>query len=251
MIGIYKITNIINGKVYIGQADDINRRWYHHKYYYQVKDNLIYRAMRKYGIENFSFEVIEECSIEALDEREIYYIEQYNSYINAEKSNGYNATLGGSTSRGYRHTEETKEKIREKKKGKKLSEETKRKIGEALKGKNNFFYNKHFIGEENSMYGKHHSEESKQKMSKSHKGKKLTQEHKDSLKEARKGGKNPRARKVICEGIVFNCIKDCAEHYGINRKTMTDWLLGRHSMKQEFIEKELSYYEELGGEIKC
>ena len=95
MCGIYKITNLINEKVYIGQSVDINYRFNNHKSEsFNPKSNAyntaIHRAIRKYGVENFSFEVIEECTKELLSEREIYWIAYYNSY-----GNGYNLTSGG------------------------------------------------------------------------------------------------------------------------------------------------------------
>lgn len=97
MIGIYKIENIINHKIYIGQSIDIKYRWKVHRqpstYLDPTKDTYyykIYTAFRKYGIDNFDFSVIEECDIDQLNEREIYWIEFYNSYYN-----GYNMTLGG------------------------------------------------------------------------------------------------------------------------------------------------------------
>ena len=91
--GIYKITNLINNKVYIGQSVEIERRWQKHKNYYKNKENhkyKIYRAMYKYGIENFSFEIIEICQPKQLNERQIYWISYYNSL-----QNGYNMTSGG------------------------------------------------------------------------------------------------------------------------------------------------------------
>ena len=95
MIGIYKITNKLNNKVYIGQSTDIKRRWTVHKNRAFVKnkeyDKYLYRAFRKYGIDNFSFEIIEECSKEELDEKEKQYILQYHSCIDAY---GYNETCG-------------------------------------------------------------------------------------------------------------------------------------------------------------
>lgn len=91
--GIYKITNKINGKPYIGQSVSINNRWSVHK---ATKDNyLIHRALQKYGRNNFSFEILEECSEQELDEKEIYYIAKYNSCIYAENGYGYNLTFGG------------------------------------------------------------------------------------------------------------------------------------------------------------
>ena len=90
MCGIYKITNKINQKCYIGQSIDIKRRWRSHKNDAAKIDYPLYLAFHKYGIENFSFEVIEECDRDKLNEREIYWIEYYNSYYQ-----GYNQTLGG------------------------------------------------------------------------------------------------------------------------------------------------------------
>lgn len=93
MIGIYKITNEINGKCYIGQSIDIDKRWKEHKTVYnhpRCSHYHIYKAFRKYGIENFSFIVIEECQQSLLNEREKYWIEYYDSF-----NNGYNMTVGG------------------------------------------------------------------------------------------------------------------------------------------------------------
>ncbi len=94
MIGIYKIINNINNKCYIGQSIDIYTRWKQH--IYEVKHprihNKIYNAIRKYGLDNFSFEVVEECKLNhiELDNLERKWIEYYNSY-----DNGYNSTRGG------------------------------------------------------------------------------------------------------------------------------------------------------------
>ena len=79
MIGIYKITNKLNGKSYIGQSTDIERRWREHHYRYWNNDNVIYMAFRKYGIENFDFSIIEECSTQELNLREEYWINYYDS----------------------------------------------------------------------------------------------------------------------------------------------------------------------------
>lgn len=96
--GIYKITNKINGHSYIGLSKDIERRFSDHKskaIHSDKKEDLdkaLYRAMRKYGIDNFSYEIIEECPEEKLKEREIYWISYYNTYQNRED---YNETPGG------------------------------------------------------------------------------------------------------------------------------------------------------------
>ena len=95
MIGIYKIENLINGHKYIGQSVDIQKRWQKekqvafletaHEYNYPIS-----KAFRKYGVENFSFEVIEQCCEEQLNEKERYWIAHYNTFFD-----GYNQTLGG------------------------------------------------------------------------------------------------------------------------------------------------------------
>lgn len=88
---IYKITNSINDRLYIGQTQNtIAERWKGHKKSAVNSTAPLYLAMRKYGVENFSIQVIEECDDELLNEREIYWIEYYDSY-----HNGYNATMGG------------------------------------------------------------------------------------------------------------------------------------------------------------
>lgn len=84
MIGIYKIENLINHKIYIGQSIHIKRRWMEHCI--PSSNSVISKAIYKYGKENFSFQILEECSIEELNDKELYYIQQYNSLV----PNGYN-----------------------------------------------------------------------------------------------------------------------------------------------------------------
>jgi group I intron endonuclease len=110
MIGIYKIENKINGKVYIGQSGNIKERWYNHKS--ELKHNrhcnrYLQSACNKYGLDNFEFSIIEECSMDIIDEREIYWIAYYDS-CNTEF--GYNLSTGGdSPSRGVKLTQEQKD----------------------------------------------------------------------------------------------------------------------------------------------
>lgn len=96
---IYKITNDVNNKVYIGKTDrTIKQRFNEHlkdRYRFSFEKRPLYEAMNKYGAEHFNIELIEECSQEEACDREIHWIEQYNSYIGFENSNGYNATTGG------------------------------------------------------------------------------------------------------------------------------------------------------------
>ena len=91
---IYKITNTINGKFYIGQTiQNVKERFYQHcatKCSKAVSNMAIHRAIKKYGKSNFTVEVIEEIDSANLNDRERYWIKYYNSY-----NNGYNSTKGG------------------------------------------------------------------------------------------------------------------------------------------------------------
>ena len=92
--GIYKLTNLNDGKTYIGQAVKIGARWKEHVKKGIGADtpnrNKLYPAMLKDGVENFTFEVLEECPIEDLDIKEKFWIEYFQA-----KTVGYNSTAGG------------------------------------------------------------------------------------------------------------------------------------------------------------
>jgi len=95
MIGIYKITNP-KGKVYIGQSTNIEDRWEKGHKYCVGSGKKLSNSIKKYGWENHVHEILEECSIEKLTERETYWIECYNSYIK-----GLNSTKKGGI-QGYK-----------------------------------------------------------------------------------------------------------------------------------------------------
>ena len=110
---IYKITNLINGKMYIGQTSrSVETRWKEHL---RNKDECpIHVAMQKYGIENFNIETLEECENDLLDAKEVEYIQKYQSY---NGHIGYNATKGGNSNTQHiinwikTHPEEVKENL--------------------------------------------------------------------------------------------------------------------------------------------
>lgn len=245
--GIYMIKNKVNGNIYVGQAADIYERWKEHISLLRRGkhvNNHLQRAWNKYGDDNFEFSIVEECGENALNDREIYWITEYDSY-----HNGYNQTLGGGGVRGFKHDEETKQRISESLKGenapwygKQRSEETKVKIGQASK-------ERWSNPENHPMYGKHHTEESKEKMSESHKGKTLTDEHKAKLSKASSGENNPmygirlygednpnfgnhklagennpRCRAVYCYELneYFWGAKDAANKYGFSKTGITE-----------------------------
>lgn len=110
MCGIYMISNLRTGKNYIGQSKDIYTRWYKHKNFLNGNSHHnkhLQASWNKYGEDSFSFNIIEECPEEELNERESYYIKKYNT-----KENGYNLDDGGNGIRGYKHTEEELEKMK-------------------------------------------------------------------------------------------------------------------------------------------
>lgn len=123
---IYLITNLIDNKKYVGQASNVEERWYRHSVdYKRLKSRYLYRAMNKHGIENFIFEIIESnISIDLISEREIFWIEK----MSTKAPNGYNMTSGGEGSHNRILTEESRKKISISLKGTTLPEETKRKM---------------------------------------------------------------------------------------------------------------------------
>ena len=154
LCGIYKIVNNINEKVYIGQSINIKARWKDHINTLNRNDSrctLLQRAWNKYGQENFSFEILELCSEDMLDEIEIKYIDLYDSC-----NKGYNIESGGNKNKCL--SDETKQKIREVHIGKIIPDDVRQKMSKSRTGKNN------------GMYGKHHSDESKRKISAAKKG---------------------------------------------------------------------------------
>lgn len=125
---IYRVTNIINGKVYIGQTVEglIRRRWSHEsKAILSKSPTYFWRAVKKYGKENFEWKILEYCnSKEELDLAEEWYIRCYKTFVGFDDCCGYNCTLGGEGSVGFKHTKEVCELITKQKTGVKLSKES-------------------------------------------------------------------------------------------------------------------------------
>jgi len=167
---IYKITNKINNKIYIGKDSKNNEKYF-------GSGKLLKQAIKLYGKENFIKETIEVCeTIEILNIREIFWIEFYQS---TNKKIGYNLAKGGTGGK-------TREVPWNKgKKLKPLTEETKQKLSKANKGRK---YSKELKDKmSKSMKGIKKSKEHREKLSKANLGKKLTQETKNKMSKARKG----------------------------------------------------------------
>jgi group I intron endonuclease len=172
IVGIYKITNVVNNKCYIGSSKNIIKRWSEHRR--QLKNGnhhskYLQRAYDKYGIENFKYEIICECN-----EYELLILEQ--KYFN-ELMPEYIIHKEAGRAIGFKHSEETKKLLRElslKQVRRPCMEETKNKISLANKNRN-------------------FTEEHKKKLSESHKGKKLSESHKKKLRES----SNPEINREI------------------------------------------------------
>lgn len=183
---IYKATNLVNGKVYIGQTvRTLDERIAEH---IRKRNSLLGQAIRKYGEECFSFEVIDTASnIEGLNKKEIYWI----AFFDCEVPNGYNQCAGGENTIGYHHKDSSKEKMRVAK------EEA-------------------YCGTGNPFYGKKHSAEAKAKMSKARKGRVLTNEWKTKI------GQGLHKKVINLDtGEVFESVKAAAERYGLKDTHIT------------------------------
>ena len=224
--GIYKIRNLLNGKIYIGQSLDISSRLSRHKTASaKGYKHPLYDSIRCYGIENFEFIVLEWINnVTLLDGRELYWINHYKSN---DPNYGYNLRMDCKTNRGMKRSEVSRQKMSDSHKGKKgrpHTNETRRKLSEItkklwedvdyrhkitqsnkgqvpwIKDKNHTEETKIKIGIGNTgksswIKGKHHSEETKKKLSVLNKGKKLSEETKRKMSIVHTGEKRSEENK--------------------------------------------------------
>jgi group I intron endonuclease len=190
---IYCVHCIPTGKKYIGQTiQALEKRIKRHFCDSEKTDYHFHRAIKKYGKENFIFGVIEECNLEELNSREIYWIDTYNTFVN-----GYNSDTGGLNGRLL--SEDTKDKIRNSLKNRTFASEHLEKIKKSLIGKTLSEETKNKISQ--SKIGKSRgplSEEHKKKIGDANRGKKLgplSEEHKRKVSEALKGKKYKKRNK--------------------------------------------------------
>lgn len=165
MIGIYMITSP-SKKIYIGQSINIEKRFSKYKTLDCKNQIILYNSLKKYGFDNHKFEILCECEILELNDKERYYQDIYS----AMSIYGLNCKLTKSNDKNGILSEETKLKISISNKGNKLSNEAKLKIKNAALGKKHSEETKlkmslSRIGRKGPMLDKNHSEETKIKMS--------------------------------------------------------------------------------------
>lgn len=200
--GIYALVNRRNEKMYIGRSIDLHKRKTTHLW--NLKNNRhpnIHLQRAWNNGDRFDFIVIEECPEEKCNEREIYWISHFDTF-----KNGYNQCEGGEATVGYHFTEEAKRKISQKSKGRKCSkeeiEQRKQTLKEHLENDAEFAkaykerlrqaaFNRRF-GHWNE--GTHHTEEEKRNLSEKLKGRYISKEHKERLRELYSGEKSLSAK---------------------------------------------------------
>lgn len=264
MIGIYKITSPTK-KVYIGQSIDIKKRFNTYKILNCKTQTILYNSFLKYGFDKHKFEILEECDISELNNKERYYQDLYDVL-----NKGLNCRLTASSDKSGKVSEETKRKVSEIKKGNKYflgkchSQETKQKLSESKKG------NKHFLGKKHSeesilkiiksntgkkrseetknkisesKKGFTHSEETKRKLSEAGKGKKHSQESRDKMSSWQIGKKHSQETKNKISKLILNTqtgvfyygSKEAAESININIGTLNSYLNKLRKNKTSFI----------------
>ena len=211
---VYKITNTVNNKSYIGIS-------IHEPEKGRIKDHLsgkgnriIANAVEKYGKDAFTFDTLEENVFdEFLPDLEVAYISNHNTLV----PNGYNLDTGGGGTGSP--SDDARQKMSEAKKGKKLSTEHRRKISEINKGKKLSAETRQKLsegkkGENNHFYGKKHSEEHCLKISEALKGRNFSTEHCRNISEQKKG-KTPSAetRQKISKTLRHPCYNLAYSYY--------------------------------------
>lgn len=214
MIGIYKITSP-TGKVYIGQSINIERRFMTYNRSKFIEQPRLYNSFFKHGVINHKFEIICECSIYELNEKERYYQDLY--YVLGNK--GLNCVLTKSFGRHVVVSQETRLKISIASKGRKHSEETKLKMSKIKTGKG-------------------HSKETKLKLSLINIGNSNSKETKIKMSNSKKNITPYWCQKIILDtsiGIFYIGILEASIAYDIKRGTLKAMLCGQNKNKTNLI----------------
>lgn len=221
MIGIYKITSP-SGKIYIGQSVNIANRLSKYKNANCKTQRVLYNSIIKYGWKAHKFEVLCECDIIELNDKERY----YQDLFNVVSDSGLNCMLTTSSTKSGKASESTisiltgrklSDATREKMRNKKLSEEHKAKISNGLKGR--------IV-----------TEETRNKISKSNSGRKLTGEQTEAIRN-RIIIKNKTSRIILDNqtGVFYDSVTELSLLTGIKRTTLAGKLSGRRKNNTNYM----------------
>ena len=224
--GIYKITSP-TGKVYIGQSNNLKKRWSRYKSLNCKQQYRIINSLKKHGVENHQFDTIEYCSEDELNCSERFWQDQFDVL----GKNGLNCVLTVCGEKRRVLSDEFKKRISQTNTGKKASEETKKKMSDSRKGIPKSEETKKRMserqkGELNHSYGKKLTENHKQKISKSTLGKKHSEESKSKMSPSKIGENNVTSKLVLNTqtGIFYYCIREASEAQCIGYSKLRDIL---------------------------
>lgn len=214
MFYVYKITNTVNGKLYIGKAENVTERWQKHVSHARtMRGFILHNAIRKYGEKNFEVSIMEECKTdEEASEREIFWVAVYKTNIYRHGSEfGYNMTDGGEGMTGHHHSDDTKRKMSEASKGKPKSESHKKQLSIAHVGMKLMPEHKANIGR--AGIGRKHTKIAREKLSAS----KIGENNSRSILDSEK----VRDIKILLL-VGQLSIKEIATKYGVASRTIRD-----------------------------
>ena len=229
MIGIYKIISP-NGRIYIGQSRDIEKRFESYITYKSIKGQIrLYNSFEEYGVKNHIFEIIEECEFNQLNICE----RKWQDYYDVTSEDGLNCVLVDTNELPRIYSDETRLKMSNSQIGKKQSQET---IDKKIK----------------AITGLKRTDEFKKRHSVLLKGKKKSEEHCKNLSISHKG-KAPKTTKRFCRKIIqldenlnfikkWESIKDAAIYYKVNNSSISHCCAGRKNKIKGFIWKYESDY---------
>lgn len=219
--GVYRIRNLANNKFYIGSTNDLYKRFIQHKIQLEREEHhsiYLQRAFNKYGTSQFIMEILLLCKQEYL----LYYEQQ----LIYELVPNYNMNKRATSNRGYKWSMESRQKAsmaqlgNQNALGHRLSEEQKQSMSASRKGK--------CIGEQNGFYGKTHTQEVRQRIRDAQTGRKHSEETK---KKQAKSHYKP----VKIDNIIYESLNAASEASGINKITLGRWCRNKNKLNYVFV----------------
>lgn len=219
--GVYRIRNLANNKFYIGSTSNLYQRFIQYKSALEKGNHhsiYLQRSFDKYGTSYFIMEVLLLCKQEYL----LYYEQQLIEELNPD----YNMNKKAVSNKGYKWSEESREKARKAQLGNTnaaghiLSEDSKQLISKSRKGK--------CVREQNGFYGKTHTEEVREKIREAQTGRKHSEE-------TRKKQAESHYKSVRIDDVIYESLKAASEASGINKSTLSRWCKDERKPNYAFV----------------